>query len=259
MSKPKNFLEAKQNYEGKTYQTNLYGELKVIKYKSSTEVDVMFKDTGYETTTHMSLILRGEVKDRFKPTVQGFGTIGDESIRDDDGNILETYRKWEAMLDRVYGRGCKKDVTNPYYNTHISEDFRWFLDFKNWCEKQIGFGNKGWSLDKDILVKGNKVYSSETCCFVPVELNSLLVNNRATRGNYPVGVYYDKSRNKFQAYIHMYGKRKHLGRFNTPEAAFFAYKEAKESYIKEVANKWKDQIDSRVYEALMKYEVSIDD
>ena len=85
------------------------------------------------------------------------------------------------------------------------------------------------------------------------------MNNRATRGKFPVGVYYDASRSKFQAYIRVYGKRKHLGRFDTPEEAFLAYKQAKEAYIKEVANKWKDQIDIRVYEALMKYEVDIND
>ena len=47
--------------------------------------------------------------------------------------------------------------------------------------------------------------------------------------------------------------------FKTPEEAFYVYKEAKETYIKEVANRWKDQIDPRVYEALMKYEVEITD
>ena len=87
----------------------------------------------------------------------------------------------------------------------------------------------------------------------------MLVNSRATRGEFPVGVYHDASRSKFQSHIRMHGKRKHLGRFVTPEEAFQAYKQAKEAYIKEVANKWKDQIDSRVYEALMNYEVDIND
>lgn len=257
--KPKNHTEAKEKYLGKTFQSNNHGCFKIVGYTSSTKVDIVFLETGFKTITHMGLITRGEVKDCFQPTVQGFGIIGNENIRDNNGNILETYRKWEAMLDRVYGRGCKSDETNPYYNVSISEDFRWYKDFKEWCEKQIGFGNKGWALDKDILVKGNKVYSPETCCFVPVELNSLLVNSRATRGEFPVGVHFDKSRNKFQAYIRKDGKRKHLGRFSTPEEAFQVYKEAKESYIKEVAETYKDQIDSRVYESLMKYEVNIDD
>ena len=56
-----------------------------------------------------------------------------------------------------------------------------------------------------------------------------------------------------------YSKLKYLGRYNTPEQAFLAYKIAKESYIKEVAEKWRDQIDPRVYNTLMNYEVNIDD
>ena len=48
-----------------------------------------------------------------------------------------------------------------------------------------------------------------------------------------------------------------LGRFDTPEEAFQAYKQVKESYIKEVAEKWKGDIDPRVYEALMNWTVEI--
>ena len=51
----------------------------------------------------------------------------------------------------------------------------------------------------------------------------------------------------------------HLGYFSKPDEAFNVYKQAKEDYIKEVAELYKDQIDIRVYEALMKYEVDIND
>lgn len=257
--KPKNHIEAKEKYLGKTFQSNNHGCFMIVGYTSSTEVDVVFLDTGFKTITHMVSITRGEVKDCFKPTVQGFGIVGTENVRDNEGIILETYRKWESMIGRVYSKSVKTDVNNPYFGTSISEDFRWFKDFKEWCSKQVGFGNKGWHLDKDILIKGNKVYSPETCCFVPPEINILLVNSRATRGDFPVGVYYEASRDKFQSYIRMYGKKKSLGRFATLEEAFYAYKQAKEDYIKEVAEMYKDQIDIRVYEALMKYEVDIND
>ena len=56
-----------------------------------------------------------------------------------------------------------------------------------------------------------------------------------------------------------YGIKTYLGTFNTLEEAFYVYKREKEKYIKEVADKWKDHIDIRVYEALMNYEISIDD
>lgn len=54
-------------------------------------------------------------------------------------------------------------------------------------------------------------------------------------------------------------KSEHLGYFKTELEAFNAYKQAKESFIKEQANEWKDQVDPRAYEALMNYTVNIND
>ena len=120
---------------------------------------------------------------------------------------------------------------------------------------------KGWHLDKDVLIKGNKTYSPDTCCFVPIEINLLLNKNKTIRGDYPIGVSFDKSYNKFIAKLKKskVEKQKFLGRFNILEEAFQAYKTAKEGHIKEVADKWKDQIDSRVYEAMYNYQVEITD
>lgn len=43
------------------------------------------------------------------------------------------------------------------------------------------------------------------------------------------------------------------------EEAFYKYKEAKELYIKEVADKWKNQIPEKVHNALYNYVVEITD
>ena len=64
-------------------------------------------------------------------------------------------------------------------------------------------------LDKDILVKGNKVYSPETCCFVPQEINSLLVTSVRSRGDQPIGVSYNKLTQKYEAYYNERRKRKY--------------------------------------------------
>ena len=53
--------------------------------------------------------------------------------------------------------------------------------------------------------------------------------------------------------------KEYLGTLDTELEAFHAYKHAKEAYVKELAEKWKDQIDPRAYNALMKYEVEITD
>ena len=150
----------------------------------------------------------------------------------------------------------KSCTTTPYFN--------FFANFKDWCRHQIGFGSKDengkhFALDKDILIKGNKIYSPETCCFVPNEINNLLSPNRVNRVSNPIGVSFHKRDEKYQACLNTGASRTQLGYFMSAEEAFLAYKQAKEAYIKEVANKWKDQIDHRVYEALMNYQVEITD
>ena len=134
------------------------------------------------------------------------------------------------------------------------------LSIYEWCHKQIGFNNKGWHLDKDLLTKGNKVYSENTCVFIPKEINLMLIKSTASRGEYLIGVYWNKKDNAFIAQVgKSKGKQEKLGFFKTELEAFNAYKEAKETFIKEQAEKWKSQIDERAYNALMNYQVDITD
>jgi hypothetical protein len=129
----------------------------------------------------------------------------------------------------------------------------------------FGFNSKDdksnkWHLDKDLLVKGNKIYSENTCVFVPQRLNSLLIKCDATRGEFPVGVRWHKRDNRFLAQCRDgKGKLKHLGTFTTAQEAFLVYKLFKEELIKQVANEFKEYLDARVYDALIKYEANIND
>ena len=87
----------------------------------------------------------------------------------------------------------------------------------------------------------------------------MLTKSDNIRGTNYIGVSYNKSANKFRAYLYKNDKQQHLGYFNTELEAFNTYKIAKESYLKELANKWKDKIDPRAYNALMNYQVEITD
>lgn len=171
------------------------------------------------------------------------------------GKKTREYNLWRNMINRC--TNSEKDVS--YNNCKISEDFKQFSNFKSWCQTQIGFDNQKWHLDKDIIVKGNKVYSPETCCFVPREINNLFTLRGKLRGNTPIGVCKSWKSGMYLSRLMKYGKLIHLGWFSTPEEAFEVYKETKESYVKEVAEKWKDQIDPRVYQALLAWTVNIDD
>ena len=119
------------------------------------------------------------------------------------------------------------------------------------------------ALDKDILVKGNKIYSPETCVFVPQNINTLFTKRNKVRGEYPIGVSFYKNTNKYlaQCNILINGKSqyKKLGYYNNIEDAFNAYKESKEANIKQVADYYKDNIPNKLYEAMYNYEVEITD
>ena len=244
--------------EGDVFKTKSYGDLIITKYVNSKAVCVKFVVTGYETTTKASNVIAGSVKDRLLPTVHGIGITGDSQVKV-DGKHTKEYRLWHNMLNRCYNVGYQK-VQPRYIDCSVSENFRYFQYFKEWCNNQIGFNSvdengKPFALDKDILVKGNRVYNEDVCAFVPQEVNLLFTKRDKSRGEYPIGVSFHKSRGMLTATLN----NKYLGYFNTAEQAFQVYKTAKEAYIKEVANKWKGKIDPKVYEALMNYEVHIDD
>ena len=247
-----------QKYIGKVFKTNSYGNLKVVKYVTAKEVHVLFEDTGYTTVCSIDQIQRGCVKDKLKPSVYCVGVVGNTATIDEHGDHYKSYRVWQRMLERCYSERSQKN--NPTYkHCSVSDYFKHYSYFKEWCESQIGYNNNGWEIDKDILLKGNKVYSEDTCCFVPKEVNALFVKSDARRGNLPIGVKWCRRDKVFISSACLHGKSKHLGSFDNAICAFLAYKQVKEAYIKEVAEKWKDQIDIRVYEALMSYEVEIDD
>lgn len=163
-----------------------------------------------------------------------------------------------GILDRCYNPKSHIRVSS-YADCYISENFKNFQYFAEWCNDQIGFSNEGWQLDKDILSKGNRVYSEYTCVFVPSELNGLLINNKACRGKYPIGVTCSKKTGEFIARININGRRINLGSFITSEEAFKAYKQAKERHIKVKATKYRDSIDVRAYEALLDWQIDPDD
>ena len=163
------------------------------------------------------------------------------------------------MLQRCYSDTLKKK-RQTYIDCKVSDNFKSYEYFYEWCQKQVGFGNQGWHLDKDLLVKGNKLYSENTSAFIPAEINSVLVKSDKKRGEYLIGVCWLNTNKAFVAQVNMNnGKPEYLGSFKTEIEAFNAYKQAKESFIKELANKWQGKIDERVYKALMSYTVDITD
>jgi hypothetical protein len=167
---------------------------------------------------------------------------------------------WTKMLARAYpGKTWEKRPT--YVGCSCTSLFNEFQLFAEWCNTQVGFGNESWHLDKDLLVKGNKVYGEHTCVFLPPEINNMLVTRKDERGAYPIGVTMRcKKTPRFIAQCNNgTGKPQVLGFFDTPEEAHLAYKCFKEAHVKSVAEKYKNLLDVRAYSALLNFTVEITD
>lgn len=257
MNKEERLALKKAEYEGKIYPSNKYGDVEIIEYINSSKVKIRFMNTNYIKEENLGSVRLGYIRDDSVPTTCGVGFIDVEGASIGK-EMTSWYATWNAMITRCYNENLRYKHLS-YKDCTVSENFKYLSKFKEWYHKQIGSDQKGWHLDKDILIKGNKVYSEETCCFVPPEINALVNKADRIRGKYPIGIYEDKQAGKFKVRISMNGKQKHIGRYYCEKEAFNAYKQAKEAYLKEVANKWEDQIDPRVYDTLMCYEVEIDD
>lgn len=244
---------------GKVCKSKSSGDFKILKYNDKRNVEIQFVNTRFETTVELGSIRNGEVKDRYLPSVFGVGIIGAKYPVSEGGVHTKEYELWKSVLQRCYSDTYKKKYPT-YKGCEVSDNFKSYEYFYEWCHKQIGFSNQSWQLDKDLLVKGNRVYSEDSCVFLPQEINKVLTKSDKTRGKHPIGVSWHK---RDKAFIAQVGKSKvcseWIGSFKTEIEAFNAYKVAKESFIKEQAEKWKSQIDERAYDALMNYEVNIDD
>lgn len=173
------------------------------------------------------------------------------------GRHTRSFQLYKDMLLRCEVGGKYQAKYHAYIG--CTSSFESYQHFAEWCNTQIGYGEPTYELDKDILVKNNKVYGADTCVFVPRYINAMVKTNKSRRGDCPIGVTYDKERNKYAARLSTRAGCKALGRYETIESAFDAYKNAKEFYVKQVATQWRDKIDPRAYEALMNFKVEITD
>ena len=244
---------------GKICKSKLSGDFKILKYNDSRNVEIQFINTGFEMVARLGDIKSGGVKDPYLPSVFGVGILGTKYPSTVNSVLTKGYTLWCNMLKRCYSDACKKKQPT-YEGCEVSDNFKSYEYFYEWCNEQIGFGIDNFQLDKDLLTKGNKVYSEDSCVFIPSEINKVLTKRTASRGKYLIGVSWDKTNKAFVARVNKNkGMQEHLGYFNTEIEAFNAYKTAKEAFVKEQAKNWKSQIDDRAYKALMNYQVEITD
>lgn len=183
----------------------------------------------------------------------GYNSGGKHPVAINKENYLP-YITWSNMIKRCYGDSNRlKNLS--YKDCVVSSEFHDYQYFAEWYTNHPYYG-LGYYLDKDILNKGNKVYSEKSCCLVPMEINNLFISRDGDRGDLPIGVTNHRQTGRFVARVSTNAGRIYLGLHNTEQEAHQAYVVAKEAYVKEVANEWRGRIDERVYDALMNWTAS---
>ena len=245
---------------GEIFTSNEGCKIEIVEYFRSNNITVLLDDKTLIKEVQFADIIRGNIKNPYHKSVYGVGYLG-------EGEYKPTKNKkstlcgetWRGMLKRSYSENSF--IRNKAYKgCSVVEEWHNFQIFAQWFEDNYNPEYmKDWQLDKDILVKDNKIYSPETCCFVPHEINKLFSKSGKKDKVEPTGVLFYKRLSKYLASICMNSEHKHIGYFLTIEEAFEAYKTEKEKYIKEVADKWKDLIDPKVYEAMYNWKIEITD
>lgn len=239
--------------------------MKIVEYNTANDIVVEFQDkyNGKVHTTYKHFKEKC-IKNPYYPTVYDVGIIGDKYPSKENGKHTKEYSTWHGVLERCFDKTIK--LNQPTYaNVTCCNEWLLYENFYDWLHSQDNFdkwlNGSRWCIDKDILIKGNKMYSPDTCTLVPNNINVLFTKREAKRGMYPIGV--NNQNGKFRAECNTQSNKyiKYLGIYETANEAFDVYKKHKESVIKQVAELefFNGNITKKCYDAMINYKVEITD
>lgn len=239
-------MKYNSDYIGKTLISNSGEKFKIIDYINSGNCTIEFDDGVIIKNLFFNNIIKGKVRNPNSKTtfLHGYTGVGQYSPK----THPKIFKCWSSMFQRCYREEDLEKQPN-YKDVDVCAEWGNFQNFAKWYEDNWKPHMEGWHLDKDILVKENKIYSPETCCFVPNELN-ILFRKTKNKDNLPTGV--SKRGNIFKATISKNGKSVYIGYFKTAQEATMAYKKERTLYLLDLAEKWKNKIDLKVYKTLIK-------
>ncbi len=237
-------------FVGDVFNTNFSGDCVVVEYNGSQDILVKFED-GTTTKTYSHMLQAGKVKNLNSPRVFGKGFIGVGAYSaGKTGNITKEYNTWSAMLARCYDT---KNQLQSYVDCKVVDSWLNFQVFAEWCNNQPGFSLPNWQLDKDLLVHNNKIYSPETCTFLPRELN-VIFRSKKISGNpdLPKGVEFRSGR--FVATSSVGGKVVSLGSYGDKFEAFESVRLHVNNKVCSLAEHHKDNLCQKAYIKLISFD-----
>ena len=214
---------------------------KIISVKDWNNVEILFED-GYRTTISATQFNKGMVKNPFIKSVYGIGYLGATVVD------KKSYEKWSSMISRCYNDKCTNYKNYGAKGITVCEEWHCYANFKKWYdENYYEIDNEKVELDKDILFKNNKIYSPETCIFVPKYINNLFggvfkdCNNKKIKKT---------ESGKYTVNIQTRHNNRNLGVFDTIEKAREIYNYNRLKLIEELTEEYKKVIPLKLYNRL---------
>lgn len=236
------------NRVGETIITHQGFIATIVKYDTAKRVTLQFNDRyGTQTTTSYSRFKNGQVQNPSCLVLYHKAIVYHNDIK----NNSKAFEKYRAMMDRCYGN--QKGNNAVYKGCEVCEEWYIFENFVRWYnDNYYTIDDEQMDLDKDIFGNG-KLYSPQTCVFVPHKLNSQIAcrNNLKYGKELPMGVTIHKrpSGNICYRVVALHKN----GLFNNIQDAKIAYDNYVEQQYHNFAMQYKDVIPKRLYNYLINF------
>lgn len=250
----------KKDRIGEKFKTYQGYEVEIIEYFNCQNSTVKFNDERGTTRKKVTIkeLKSGSVKNLFRPDILGVGFYGEGIHKAKiNGQMTKCYTTWFNILNRCYGSPSVNNRAKTYFDVFVCKEWHNYQVFAQWFIENYDFQtmNNTWNIDKDILCPTCKIYSPETCIFIPNEVNVVFKKNNESVVGLPKGVY--PKDGKYQSSISRFGKQYYLGFFNTIEEAHNIYVKNKKEYLVEVSKKWRGILSDRICDAIESFDINL--
>lgn len=231
---------------GLKFVTNGGEEVEIIEYENCKNCTIRFSDGSVKSNVPFIYLVTGAIRNKNKITTTGKGYFGiGKYVGYINGKETKAYSTWRGMLKRCFDEKHQSKHVS-YIGVTLCEEWYNFQNFAKWHEENYNPEiMQGWQLDKDALCPDCKIYSPETCCFLPAKINSMLqkqpVKNKA---GLPKGV------TKVGAKFYSVYNGTYLGAFKTVDEAGEVYIEYKKQNFLKVLTEFETTLPPHILEIL---------